>query len=78
MVIAEGENRCDGPNQVPENDVEGMVPEIPPPRACDEDRSPEWDEGKKQEIEWRRRGLSPDRGNGLIVSCYTLVSQRRV
>lgn len=67
VVVPEREPRRDGADDVPEQDVEAVVPEVEPPRARDEDRREEREHRDHQQVDGRGRRLPPHREHGRVV-----------
>lgn len=78
VVVAEGEEGRDGSNQIAEEDIKGMVAEVPPPGAGDEDGAEEGNDRDAEQVDGRRRGLPSDCRDRLVVAHNPLVAQCRI
>lgn len=68
MVVSEGEDGTDGPDEVAEEDVEAVVPEIGEPRGGDVDACEPGDDGQYEEVDGWRGGLVACGDQGVIVA----------
>lgn len=78
MVVAECEDGSDDADKVTEEDVKGVVAEVPPARTGDENRGAEGYDGEAEKVKRRRGGLTADGGDSLVVSGDILVAKDRV
>ena len=73
VVVAEGEEGGDEPDDVAEEDIETVMAEVEPARGCDEDGREPRDDADQQQIEWWRGGLAAHGGHRARVLRKTLL-----
>ena len=66
MVEAEREDGAGGPDEVAEEDVESVVPEVGEPRRRDVDAGEPRDDSEQEKVDWRRGCLAAEGGHGIV------------
>lgn len=68
VVESEGEEGADGPDEVAEEDIEAVVPEVGEPCRGDIDAGEPGDDGEDEEVNRRRGSLAADSDQGIVVA----------
>jgi len=69
VVVAEGEDGAGGADEVPEEDVKAVVPEVGEPRGRDVDTGEERDDGEDEEVDWWGCCLAANGGQSVFLLC---------